>query len=388
MQLGELFVKLGVKSDVAKVEQFQKALNNTEMMFQGLKLAAITTALYGLERFIDSTVRSTVALQNLNIQTGISTQTFQKWGAIGQMGNLAMGANDAANAIAGLSLQLAKIKVPVGSPQQALAMLGVSNINAPIEQIIQQIASKAGKMDAAIYTSLVSQLLGAQFVPVLYQMRANMDAINKLNFLNRGELARIKTLGMEIKNFKIEIGLLKDHFVAGITPALLKALQLFTSFSQILGYVMRTFKVTDAINNWSNSIIIALTAVTFALNPLLGGFMALLLVLDDLATYMRGGDSLIGDLLNPFKGVTKEDIKKTPLLTWGGKDVLGVNLGDVGDVLTKPSDMLGKALDYVTNFNVSNVFNINSTAPASEVGDAVADKIGNTLETASAHLNN
>ena len=67
MKLAEFFISLVVDSDQKKLDDFKGGVSELDKTLSNLKLLAVATA---MKVFTDSTVNSTVALQNFTNQPG------------------------------------------------------------------------------------------------------------------------------------------------------------------------------------------------------------------------------------------------------------------------------------------------------------------------------
>ena len=77
MKIAEFFATLGFKVNDKGLKSFNASLASTGK--QMLKVStAITAAIFLLDRFIDSSIRGSVALSNFTIQTGLLSDDNRK----------------------------------------------------------------------------------------------------------------------------------------------------------------------------------------------------------------------------------------------------------------------------------------------------------------------
>ena len=323
--LGELFISLGVKADEAKLKKIDSGIKSIRNGALALS-AAFTGAIVGLDRFVDGTLRGVVSLQNLSNQTGLAVQELQKWQQAGQLSNLALDADQIAGSIGTVQKNIAKIRLGQGdlSPFQ---LLGVDLMGQDAFGVLEQLRGSIQGLDPTITANLLEQIgLTPDFINLLKLSRQEFEALSENTFLNKKQREDIDKAGTSIKQLKLSFTALKDQAVAKIAPFLNELVQKFFSwlrdngdkivntmtgfakgfalFAQAIG---NAFSVLSGflsnitgIESGTKAIAIAFGALTLALRPMLLGFTALLLVLDDIAVLQRGGESLIGDFFKVF----------------------------------------------------------------------------------------
>ena len=372
--IADLFISLGVKAD-------DQALKNVTNTVKGLRTnlllvaGAFTGAVVGLDRFIQGTLSGVVALQNLNQQTGLSVEELQKWQQAGQLSNLAISADQISASIGNVQKNIAQIRLGGGNIAP-FNLLGINPLGQDAFGVIEQLRGAIKGIDPAIATNLISQLgLSPDFVNLLRLSREEFEKLSENTFLNKKQRGDIDKLGTSIKSVTLSFKALKDQAVAKIAPQLNELVQKFfkwlkdngdkvantiastakgfTAFATAIG---NAFALTGqfleniiGLENGIKILTIAFAALSLSFSPFLLGLTAVILLLDDLAVYRSGGDSLIGDLVKSFKDLP--DLGKI-LFGVGGVAAIGVlvkNIGLLGGAL-KGLSGLGAILSPITLF--------------------------------------
>jgi hypothetical protein len=324
--IGELFIELGVKADtqqINKVDAGVKSLRSNLLLVS----AAFTGAVVALDRFVNSALKGVVSLQNLNAQTGLSIQKLQQFQQAGQLSNLALSADQIAQSIGNVQKNIAAIRIGQGdiSPFQ---LLGVDVAGQDAFGVIEQLRGAIQGLDPATATNLISQIgLSPDFINILRLSRKEFELLSENTFLNPKQRADIDKVGTSIKALQLRFKALKDQAVAKIAPELNKLVQQFFKWMkdngkaiiEVIAGMARGFaKFAQAIGNAFSLVTqfidglvgmergIKILAGAFALltlsfSPFLAGLAAIILLLDDIAVFRAGGDSVIGELVKAFE---------------------------------------------------------------------------------------
>jgi hypothetical protein len=391
--IGELFIELGIKADTQKVNQVSAGFKSLRSNLL-LTAAAFTGAIVGLDRFVNSALKGVVALQNINAQTGLSIEKLQQFQQAGQLSNLALSADQIANSIANVQKNISAIRIGQGNiaPFQ---LLGVDVAGQDAFGVIEQLRGAIKGLDPATATNLISQIgLTPDFINLLKLSRKEFEALGENTFLNPKQRADIDKVGTSIKALQLRFKALKDQAVAQLAPALNQLIQQFFKWLKdngksiidtIAGMARGFAKFTQAIGNAFNLIVrftdglvgagngikvlaAAFALLTLSLSPFLLGLAAVVLLLDDIAVFRSGGDSIIGELVKAFEDLP--DFAK----------VLGIGAGAVAAVgfLTSITGalrlMLVPVLALATPL-ASIVASLTFLANAPKIGEFVGEKL-------------
>jgi len=396
--IGELFIELGVKADTRTISNVSDGLKSIRKN-AFLMTAAFTGAVAGLDRFVQGTLKGVVALQNINQQTGLSIEMLQKWQQAGQLSNLSLSADQIAESISSVQKNLAAVRIGQGNiaPFQ---MLGI-DINQDAFGVLEQLRGSIQGLSPDMATNLVSQLgLTPEFINVLKLSRKEFDGLAENTFLNKTQRADIDTLGTSMKRLSLTFKALKDQAVAKLAPALNELAQKFFKWikdngdkiiSTMTGIAKSVARFAEAIGNafdvaarfagglfgMQNGIKILAAGfgiLALSMSPFLLGLGAIILLLDDIAVYKRGGDSLIGALVDGFKDLP--DLAKI----LGGAAIgltilnLATNIGKLGGALKGLAGLAGILSPITAFFAAAVAF----AAISPKLGEMAAEKLDNT----------
>lgn len=380
MNIGEFFVKLGINTDFKKIDKFNKAvLNETKNL--GLMTAAAAAALYATDRIIDSVVQGVVALRNFNSQTDLSIAKLQKWQTSGVLTDVTLDINGIANSISGLQQSLEDIKLGGGNVAP-FQLLGISVAGKDAFEVLEAIRESIKGLDNAKATNLIKKIgLDPRFINILRLSRQEFEKLGKMKFLSKKQRDDVLKLGTAIAKFKLEARLLKDDLLSQITPQIMKMLNMFRDMFSFI-----VFGIKD-ISRFKSSILalkIAFVALALAFAPITTGLTALLLIMQDVYTYTKGGKSVTGSVIDFFKkfgsgfgDISKGVIRKNEKLA-EGKGFFEFAYDQLKQGVSKGFGFGGKKPNNNTNNNdnktsFNNIFNIHSAESAREVAQQVVD---------------
>lgn len=370
--LGELFLKIGVKADKAAVDRFAGGVKTLRSNLLGVQAAALAASV-GVERFVNSALKGVTALQNLNNQTGLSIAELQKWQQAGQLSNLALSADQIANSIASVQKNLAQIRIGQGN-LAPFQLLGIDVAGQDAFSVLEQLRSSIQGLDPAIATNLISQIgLTPDFINLLKLSRKEFDLLGENVFLNGKQRADIDKVGTSIKALTLRFKALKDQAVAKLAPELNLLVQKFfkylkdngdkivrtitsiaRGFASFATAVGRAFDLTAGfiqnlfgMENGVKALAVAFGFLTLSFSPFLAGLAAIILLLEDIAVFRKGGKSLIGELVEAFK-----DLPDFAKFLGGGLALAGVatSLGSITKgliAMTGPATLLATQLGLV-----------------------------------------
>lgn len=390
MNLGELFVQIGaignskevkafgeaVKKAGQAIDNYDKKLKKSQNSSNNLKgsikgiigvivgiAGAVAGAYYALDKLTDSLAKNNLQWLNLTRQSDIALSTFQKWGTIGKI----VGVDNAAQQLENLNQKIFNLRL-TGEGAKGFQMAGIMPTNA--EDVLEQLRGRIAGMSNTSATYLLQQMgLDPKMITLLRMGREEWEQyleVQNRYTLNKDQREEIDRLNRQLEVARIKMQYLKDKAILAIMPAFTKfaksiaiVTELLVKFLEkswrILGILtlwgLKFQKVRDflsVINTSMKSIIVKIPIFgrLFAnlgkiFSKVLFPLTALYLLLDDLAVFFEGGDSLIGRVLDWGKekgGEIADGLKKI----FGG-DILG----GVGDILNTILDTLNDILDFL-----------------------------------------
>lgn len=322
MKIADLFVKLGVVSDVRKVEQFQRALKGVRQNLIVIQATAVASAV-AIERFANGTINSAVNLQNLNNQTGLSTKKLQEWQRAAQLSDISLSADQVSQSIAGLDKRLTSIRLGQGNiaPFQ---LLGI-DIKGDAFDVLEQLRSRIKNLNPGVATNLISQIgLNPEFINVLRTSREEFEQLSKRTLLGKNQIAAVVAAGTAITRLKLRLMALKDQAVARLAPGLErianhffeylqrngeKIISAITTIARIFGrFAIAVGNAVDIVARFIDRITgteqgfkalaIAGALLVASFSPVIAILLGVIAILDDIAVWKRGGKSLFGGLFD------------------------------------------------------------------------------------------
>ena len=396
--IGELFIELGIKADTQTINKVGAGIKGLRTNLL-LVTAAFSGAVLGLDRFVNSALKGVVSLQNLNAQTGLSIEKLQQFQQAGQLSNLALSADQIAQSIANVQKNIAEIKIGRGdiSPFQ---LLGVDVTGQDAFGVIEQLRDSIQGLDPAIATNLISQIgLTPDFINLLKLSRKEFEALGENTFLNPRQRADIDKVGTSIKALTLRFKALKDQAIAKIAPELNELVQKFfkwlkdngdkivrvitslaRGFSSFASAIANAFSITSrfiesifGLENGLKVLAIGFAALSLSFSPFLAGLTAIILLLDDIAVFRKGGKSVIGELVESFKELP--DFGKLIIGTAAAASMLkfaaALSTAAAGAVaLAAPLTAIATSITFLAN--------------APNIGKKIADKLGKKEDIANA----
>ena len=332
MKIGELFVALGLKVDQAAIARFNSSINNLKRDIF-LVQAAFIGAAFAIDRFVDGTIKGVVSLQNLNNQTGLSIDKLQRLQQAGQLADLTLTPDAIAQSVANLQKNITDITKLGKGNFRPFQILGLDPTSGDAFQVIDQLRDRIKGLDPTVATNLIQELgLSPQFINILKLSRREFEKLSQNTFLNRKQRDLILQAGTAMTRLKLQMKALKDQAVAKLSPLLIEITEKFfiwiknngkkvadtiativrglTNFviaiSRAVGFVSSLVENLFGVENGIKIVIAAIGLLSIALLPfksLLLIATAIILVLEDIAVWMRGGQSLFGTFLGKVQEV-------------------------------------------------------------------------------------
>lgn len=269
--------------------------NNKNLLLFKAGLLGATTLLM---KFSSEVVKATVSLDNLEKRTGINPDFVKQWEIVASQSNVAIGS--IAEAIDTISRAKGDLLAGEGNIT-AWSLLGVDPTQNP-EKVFNDIIEQIGKIeDLSLRTKRLSDLgFDPQLVNLIGKTNKNIDGLNKSLLTTTKERGNLLKLSNSIKSLVIVFGALKEKFVANAEPV-----RIF--FDLIKRVLEITFKITDAIFGFGNAIKI-LTGLflvfTARMFPIVSLITGILLVIEDVWTYLEGGESVLGRVIEWFNNLS------------------------------------------------------------------------------------
>lgn len=428
MKVAELFAELGFNVDNEGLNTFIGGLRGAATRAT-IVTAAVTAAAFAVNKFADASIRASAALRAFTIETGLNNQKLQQWQVITQLTDIDATAQDVTSSIQALQSNLAQIRLGQGNIRP-FQLLGISAYGDAFD-VIEQLRGAIQGLDPAMAVNLLQEMgLGPEFYHVLRLSREEFDSLSRSYLLSSEQVSSLTAIGSAFNDLGMFIQHARDEFVAFASPLLIKAahaieaaIRLLIAPFEVLGlYIHNAGQALDRFMRTINggaissleSLKIVLIGIGVAMFPITAGILGLLLILEDIAVYARGGESAIGDLVEFLKSV---DIFGSIADQWNNlTDVISETMGEwqefiersfikpitdlkkiiesvpdgVGGFFSDTTDAIGGAIGDVgrnVSNTFSNIFNIQSDDPVG-TADAVTNSLQRQLDFGLSDLNN
>lgn len=381
MNLGELFVKLKIAADPKNAEQmgrfkqglvslkdqandFRKQADEIikskfshffkESEFASLGFLGKLTDIVGKANMVRLAILGVVAamvkltqnaadasehLFKFSLNTGLSTTNLQRWQH--QAEQVGVSADEVAGSFAALQQKAMDIQLGQGDAR-AFQLSGVSWF-ADAETQLGQIEKMLATRPAAMGTKLAMDMGLSEDMITFLRLRSQLKPADKGLILSPDEIKELKDFSIEFKatlaafqNAMRKIGALILPITRPLINLANRLMKVGVELSKWVAESKKFQMVLGALGVAAAILAIKLfpvTAVVLAISAAIG---AVLLIIDDVATFIRGGDSVTGllweGLKSGFKTVISE-IKKdwTVLIDWF---VQGI--GKLIDIIVSP----------------------------------------------------
>lgn len=251
------------------------------------KLVAVTKA----------SADAAVAIQDFEMQSGLSGQTLQQWQLAAEQANVS--ADAVANSLLGLQKNMAEIRMGGGNIKP-FQLLGITP-NQDAFVVLEKIRERIKNLPRPLATNMLAQFgMDPQMIKLLSMTE---DEFRKLAGVQRIMTKDQETMFLQVKMALVQLGQATRAFgyqsAAAFGPHFLSVLQLA---KRALDGIMNAFDDLSVFLKASPASITvlagALGILMLAISPMSFALAGLLLILDDIASYSRGGKSLIGTIMD------------------------------------------------------------------------------------------
>ena len=346
MSIGELFIELGVIGNPQEVEKFDKKIktlaknmdltvksvikgNNGLANFSkglkaittALKTSLFVTAVKTIDNLTQSLIQSNQAMLDLTRTTDIALETFQKWDGIGKM----LGVENAAQQLEGLNQRIFELML-TGQGARGFQIAGINPVGQDAEGVLEQLRDRVSGMSDTAATYLLREMgLDPKMLHLLRMTREEFSMLQseiKKYQLTDKQRAQIQKLNIQLAISTQKLKYLKDRVILAILPFwerfIASVSRVAVAFADVSKKTKDILIAFPEVKRAFASLGIILGGILAFAHPVISAFVALYLIIDDIATYFQGGDSLFGDFVKYLKSI--EDLDTPPLI----KDLLAL----------------------------------------------------------------
>lgn len=371
-------------------------------------VAAAGIAYKAMDRLVTSFAQANQQMITFQRTTGLSFASLNKYASANAAVNFNSSIEGTAQTMSRLANNLWDIRMGRGdiSPYQELAFVGGKAFNPmgmSVEQLIESVREAIKGVDDLQATNIIQRM---GFAPDdLMMLRMSREEFEKINdlFLSPDKREEMNKNALELKKLQLEFQKINQLLTTDLAKPFLTVTKIIVKYwdgfyKVILKPIMLGFKImyesVKGIVKFSQEGIRAWTNAFEILKPILAVFRAIYLILEDVATYFTGGDSVFGDFINGISEAAdkfKNAFSFEPpqwmqkFLNW----LNSINAGDSvtpnenGEYMSYPSDKpeymspvnTNNLSQNSNNINTNNQFTINTNQPT----QVVAQNLMNTF---------
>lgn len=266
--------------------------NDKDLLKFKLGIAAASAALI---KFTADTMKTTQALTNLNVKTGVSEEFANEMGRLADIAGI--GKEAIFSAFESISQAQADFKRGEGNISP-YTFLGINPMDKKPEEVFKEVLKALDKFgDDAQAKTKALQDLGLD--PLLQSLDLKESPLSKDLLLNKDDIKSLKDLRAEISKFQTNLAILGDKFIALATPIR----TFFELGNRIINGLVLLTKNTigfEKAAKWLSGTLLILVSLIVPKLSLVGLF---LLAVEDFIVYLNGGKSVIGYFVESLKEV-------------------------------------------------------------------------------------
>lgn len=354
---------------------------------------AIGGAIVAINKLTDSLIQSNQAWVNFTNQTDLALSSLQEYAGVAGLLDKSLGAQGAAGTIQNLNDKLFELQL-TGEGARGFMLGGINPMGQDAFGVIEQLRDRVKSLDNTSATYLLKQMgLDPKLLPMLRMTREEFEQLAEVQrkySLNEEQRAQIQKMNIQLGIAQQKLQYLKDKAILAIMPYWIRFMKAVADIAEMFAKV--GVSIGRFVKKWGSlASVLLLTisrihrvrrAVLRLTIPFLrmsqtfrtlisqiprfgraivglGGIFAraflpltaAFLILEDLATYFNGGDSLTGRVLNSLNSY-KDDFKNAFNL-FGQGDIKGGAVTVTDTLLNAILDIqniLIRILEMITNF--------------------------------------
>jgi hypothetical protein len=331
--VNELVTKFSFQGSPQPLDQYNQYLSSSISLL-GATAAALGVAAGAMHRWTTSVLSGLQPLIDMQKQTQVSVQFLREWGLVAD--KTGSDAQTLQSSVQSLNDQIGQAALE-GSEDFARLGISVRDSNGDLknaEQILREVRTRFKEMDISLQEAqtLASSIgIDPSLVRMLRmsseEFRAMTAAARRYGEITREHTEDTHQFNNSMEELRFGLDTIKTLIAVGLAPML----ERFNEWMQELLVSNKNLIVNGVqwLGEWIGNLTAAISrlapfigtaiglfaawkAVTWALNSaiyanpvfwLIGGIVALLLILDDLIVAFRGGKSVIADFFQEFFGI-------------------------------------------------------------------------------------
>lgn len=338
-------------------------------------IGVATLAYKAMDRMITSLAQANQQMITFQRTSGISFASLNKYASANAAVNFNSSIEGTAQTMSRLASNLYDIRMGRGdiSPYQELAFVGGKAFNPmgmSVEQLIENVREAIKGVDDVQATNIIQRM---GFAPDdLLMLRMSREEFEKINdlFLSPKQREEMNRYGLELKKINLQFQKTGQSILIDLTEPFIKLAtvveRLFNLlYKGIIKPIQLGFKlIGNIISNVTNGVKALTKAFIETFNVLKPIFSILKMIgeiiwlpLEDVMTYLSGGDSLTGRALDGMNNVIDNIGNKFKLPDWASKFIPPINTN--------------KMSNATNNITTSNQFTINTNQPTERVASGL-----------------
>jgi len=283
MKVGEFVVELLANANTVTLKQFGSELGQLPLKSVAA-IAALAGVSWQLKEMAGQAMDTALRFQDFSAKTGLSWQELQKWEIVAKQANVS--AENVASSIESIARASSDIRMGKGNVAP-FQMLGIDPSNNPFK-ILEQLREKVKDMNRPTAVNLLSQMgISPDMMKVLTLSDEKFRSYSKtVKGLSADQVESLQKAKLAL----VQLGMVAQQVGATVVTHLVRAFE-----------TMKT--ALQGVTLYMPALVVAVGALVIAFAPVTAAIVGLLLLFDDLASYMRGDGSVIGDMLDAFEKI-------------------------------------------------------------------------------------
>ena len=255
----------------------------------------------GLTYFVNKAAEAAVHIDKISSATGLSADKLQRLGDMAAQSGSSM--DDLAGAVAGFQKNSVDIMLGKGGNIGPFQFLGLNPHDDPLK-ILDQLSVKLKKMPTTLGTAMAKDLGLSDDLIYFLRNKENLKPTSEETILTDKEIKRLKNFNFEFNRIWEQSKRALQKIASFLTPIANTVLYAFDRITLMFA------DMTNKINPYMESIqkfmpvLATMAAILFAaFFPITAIVLALGLAFEDLWSFVRGDDSMLGRMLKWFTDI-------------------------------------------------------------------------------------
>lgn len=362
---------------------------------------AITATIYAVEKMTDALVKDNQVWMQFEQQTDLSLKTLQGYAGVASLFDKSLGMQGAAGSIQALQDKLFELQL-TGEGARGFQIAGINPVGQNAFGVLEQVRERIKGLNDTSATYLLRQLgLDPKMLPMLRMERSEFEELRKVQerlTLTEEERAKIQELSMRRDVAHQKLRLAQQRLMLALLPLWTKLTEIAGAMAEGIAKLMR---VLNKFNPALKGIVVGMTA-WFAGSKLFNAFLnnklfKTLLKLTGLSGKFKLNLATIGKNILPMVSTALKGLLRTVVTLVAPLLSLFLILEDIAVWLSGGESVIGSYVDLYKNWredrkNVAvenlNLDNLDQINPNSEAGKRAKELLDIKKGTLDKYQNN